>query len=117
MVNGKDLTIDGAGDGAGGTIIESPDAAALVVNATDSNNSGRPNKFAVVAVTSDADVTIDGVAVDGRDQGFLNRADYDFVGIYVLNSDARIDGVAVSNIDEVVGPATGTPQRNMAICG
>jgi hypothetical protein len=47
----------------------------------------------------------------------LNRADYDFVGIYVLNSDARIDGVAVSNIDEVVGPATGTPQRNMAICG
>ena len=29
-VNGKDLTFHGAGDGAGGTIIESPNAAALV---------------------------------------------------------------------------------------
>ena len=114
-VNGKDLTIHGAGDGAGGTIIESPDAASLVVNARDSNNSGRPNKFAVVAVTGNADVTIEGVAVDGREQGFLNCADYDFVGVYVLNSDAHINGVAVSNIDERVGPVTGGAQRNTAI--
>jgi hypothetical protein len=114
-INGKDLTVHGAGDGAGGPIIESPDAASLVVNATDSN-AARPNKFAVVAVTGDANVTanvtIDGLAVDGRRQGFQNRADYDFVGVYVLNSDAVIDGVAVSNIvsDQLFGA-----QRNIAI--
>jgi hypothetical protein len=79
------------------------------------SNAARPNKFAVVAVTGDADVTIDGLAVDGREQGFKNRADYDFVGVYVLNSDAHIDGVAVSNIDELVGPVTGGAQRNIAI--
>ncbi len=110
-INGKDLTVHGAGDGAGGTIIESPDAAALVVNATDPN-AARPNKFAVVAVTGGANVTIDGLAVDGRGQGFQNRADYDFVGVYVLNSDAVIDGVAVSNIfsSQLFGA-----QRNIAI--
>jgi Pectinesterase. len=81
-INGKDLTIHGAGDGTGGTIIASPNAASLVVNATDPN-AARPNKFAVVAVTGGANVTIDGLAVDGRGQGFQNRADYDFVGVYV----------------------------------
>jgi Ca2+-binding RTX toxin-like protein len=108
-INGKDLTVHGAA--AGGTIIESPDAASLVVNATDPN-AARPNKFAVVAVTGGANVTIDGLAVDGRRQGFQNRADYDFVGVYVLNSDAVINGVAVSNIvsDQLFGA-----QRNIAI--
>ena len=62
-VDGKDPTVHGAGDGAGGTIIESPDAAALVANATDAN-SGRPNKFAVITVNGDANVTIEGLAVE-----------------------------------------------------
>jgi Ca2+-binding RTX toxin-like protein len=108
-INGKDLTVHGAG--AGGTIIASPDAASLVVNATDPN-AARPNKFAVVAVTGGANVTIDGLAVDGRGQGFQNRADYDFVGVYVLNSDAVINGVAVSNIfsSQLFGA-----QRNISI--
>jgi Ca2+-binding RTX toxin-like protein len=110
-INGKNLTVHGAGDGTGGTIIASPNAASLVVNATDPN-AARPNKFAVVAVTGGANVTIDGLAVDGRGQGFQNRADYDFVGVYMLNSDAVIDGVAVSNIvsDQLPGA-----QRNIAI--
>jgi Ca2+-binding RTX toxin-like protein len=110
-INGKDLTIHGAGDGVGGTTIESPDAASLVVNATDPN-AARPNKFAVVAVTGPTNVTIDGLAVDGRGQGFQNRADYDFVGVYVLNSDAVINGVAVSNIfsSQLFGA-----QRNISI--
>jgi hypothetical protein len=110
-INGKDLTVHGAGDGMNGTIIASPVAASLVVNATDPN-AARPNKFAVVAVTGGANVTIDGLAVDGRRQGFQNRADYDFVGVYVLNSDAVINGVAVSNIvsDQLFGA-----QRNIAI--
>jgi hypothetical protein len=114
-VNGKDLTFHGAGDGAGGTIIESPNAAALVVNAIDPN-AGRPNKFAVIAVINDANVTIEGVAVDGREQGFIPGASaYDFVGVYVLNSDAVINGVAVSNIDDTVGPPIGNGQRDFAI--
>jgi hypothetical protein len=37
----------------------------------DSNNAGRPNKFAVITFKGDADVTIEGLAVDGREQGFL----------------------------------------------
>ena len=114
-VNRKDLTIHGAGDGAGGTIIELPDAAALVVNAIDPN-AGRPNKFAVIAVTNDANVTIEGVAVDGREQGFIpGPSNYDFVGVYVLNSDAVINGVAASNIDDTVGPPIGNGQRDFAI--
>jgi pectin methylesterase-like acyl-CoA thioesterase len=43
-VNAKDLTVHGAGNGVGGTIIEAPDAASLVINAIDSN-AARPNKF------------------------------------------------------------------------
>ena len=64
-VTGKDITLHGAGTGQ--TIIESPDAASLVANAIDTN-SGRPNKFAVITVTDNADVTIEGLTVDGRDQ-------------------------------------------------
>ena len=40
-VDGKNITIHGAGSGQ--TIIESPDAASLVSNASDSNAAGRPN--------------------------------------------------------------------------
>ena len=65
-VTGKDITLHGAGSGQ--TIIEAPDAASLVANAIDTN-SGRPNKFAVITVTENADVTIEGLTVDGRDQG------------------------------------------------
>ena len=56
-VDGKAITLQGAGRGQ--TIIESPDAAALVSNASDSNR-GRPTKYAVVTVKGDADVTIAG---------------------------------------------------------
>jgi pectin methylesterase-like acyl-CoA thioesterase len=92
-VNGKDITLQGAGSGQ--TIIEAPDAASLVANATDSN-SGRPNKFAVVTVKGDADVTIAGLTVDGRDQGGIPASSYDFLGIYVLNSDAHTRSAPMS---------------------
>jgi hypothetical protein len=111
-VNGKDITLQGAGSGQ--TIIEAPDAASLVANATDSNAS-RPNKFAVVTVKGDADVTIAGLTVDGRDQGSIPASNYDFLGIYVLNSDAHIDGVAVTGTDELAGPDVSGVQRNHAI--
>ena len=117
-VDGKDITIHGAGSGL--TIIESPDASSLVANAIDTN-SGRPNKFAVITVTDNADVTIEGLTVDGREQGavpasnYVTGSNHDFLGIYVLNSDAVIDGVAVANIDELVGAGVSGNQRNHAI--
>ena len=117
-VIGKDITLHGAGSGQ--TIIESPDAASLVANAIDTN-SGRPNKFAVITVTDNADVTIEGLTVDGRDQGavpasnYVTGSNHDFLGIYVLNSDAHIDGVAVTGADELAGPDVSGVQRNHAI--
>ena len=102
-VNGKDITLQGAGSGQ--TIIEAPDANLLVSNASDPNAT-RPTKYAVVTIKGDADVTIAGLTVDGRDQASIPNppTNYDFLGIYVLNSDAHIDGVAVTGADELAGP-------------
>src|SRR4030095_5683142 len=113
-VNNKDLTIQGAGTGQ--TIIEAPDAASLVSNASDANATP-PSKYAVVTITNNADVTISGVTVDGRDQGSIPSppTNYDFLDIYVLNSDAHIDGVAVTGADELAGPDVSGVQRNHAI--
>jgi len=113
-VSDKNITIQGAG--AGQTIIESPAAASLVTHASDTNSS-RPTKYAVITVTADADVTITGLTVDGRDQGSIpsTPTNYDFLGIYVLNSNAHIDGVAVTGIDELAGPDVSGVQRNLGI--
>ena len=108
-VTGKDITIQGAG--AGQTIIESPDAALLISSASDPNSS-RPTKYAVVTVTGNADVTISGVTVDGRDQGSIPSTNYDFLDIYVLNSDAHIDGVAVTGARELDGSDPSQPSGN-----
>ena len=113
-IDGKAVALQGAG--AGQTIIESPDAASLVSNASDLN-SGRPTKYAVVTVKGDADVTIAGVTVDGRDQASIPNppTNYDFMAIYVLNSDAHIDGVTVTGADELAGADVSGIQRNHAI--
>jgi hypothetical protein len=113
-VDGKNITIHGAGSGQ--TIIEAPDAASLVSNASDSD-SGRPTKYAVVTVKGDADATIEGLTVDGRDQGSIPNppTNYDFMAIYVLNSDAHIDGVVAKGADEQDGPDVSGVQRNHAI--
>ena len=113
-IDGKAITLQGAGGGQ--TIIESPDAAALVSNASDPNAT-RPTKYAVVTVKGDADVTIEGVTVDGRDQASIPNppTNYDFLAIYVLNSDAHIDGVTVTGADELAGPDVSGVQRNHAI--
>jgi pectin methylesterase-like acyl-CoA thioesterase len=102
-VNGKDITLHGAGSGQ--TIIEAPDANLLVSNASDPNAT-RPTKYAVVTIKGDADVTIEGVTVDGRDQASIPNppTNYDFMAIYVLNSDAHIDGVAVTRTAELLSP-------------
>ena len=113
-VDGKNITLQGAGSGQ--TIIEAPDAASLVSNASDSNAS-RPTKYAVVTIKGDADVTIAGVTVDGRDQASIPNppTNYDFMAIYVLNSDAHIDGVVAKGADELAGDDVSGNQRNHAI--
>jgi hypothetical protein len=46
------------------------------------------------------------VTVDGRDQASIPNppTNYDFMAIYVLNSDAHIDGVAVTRTAELLSP-------------
>jgi hypothetical protein len=113
-INGKDITLQGAG--VGQTIIESPDAAALVESYHESN-SGLPYRYSVVTVKGNSDVTITGVTVDGRDQGGIASPPgaYNFVGVYVINSDADIDGIAVTNVRELQGGETSGNQRNHAV--
>ena len=69
------------------------------------------------SVKGDADVTIAGVTVDGRDQASIPNppTNYDFMAIYVLNSDAHIDGVTVTGADELAGADVSGIQRNHAI--
>src|SRR5262249_51951624 len=95
---------------------EAPDAASLVVNATDSNST-RPDKYAVITVRNNADVTIKEVTVDGRDRGGIPSPphNYDFLGVYVLNSDAHINAVAVTGTDELAAPDAPGAQRNPGI--
>ena len=71
----------------------------------------------MVTVKGDADVTIAGVTVDGRDQASIPNppTNYDFMAIYVLNSDAHIDGVTVTGADELAGADVSGIQRNHAI--
>ena len=68
VIDGKDVTLEGAGIGE--TIILSPDAADLELSHVETN-SGSPNRYSVVTITNDADVTIEGVTVDGNDQGAI----------------------------------------------
>ena len=115
-ISGKDITLQGAG--VGQTIIELPDSAALVESYHESN-SGLPYRYSVVTVKGNSDVTITGVTVDGRDQGNISSAPgaYNFAGVYVINSDAHIDGIAVTNVRELVAagpkpPATSATTRS-----
>ena len=113
-ISGKDITLQGAG--VGQTIIELPDSAALVESYHESN-SGLPYRYSVVTVKDNSDVTITGVTVDGRDQGGIASPPgaYNFAGVYVINSDADIDGIAVTNVRELQGGETSGNQRNHAV--
>ena len=113
-ISGKDITLQGAG--VGQTIIESPNSAALVESYHESN-SGLPYRYSVVTVKDNSDVTITGVTVDGRDQGGIASPPgaYNFAGVYVINSDADIDGIAVTNVRELNGGETSGNQRNHAV--
>ena len=111
-LDGKHVTLSGAGQDQ--TIIKSPDVANLAVNLVDSSG-GLPNQYAVVGIKNGADVKIQGLTVDGNDQGAAANGGGQFVGIYALNSDVVVDGVHVTKVDELVGQAASGNQRNHAI--
>lgn len=109
-VDGKDLTIIGAGEGL--TIIQAPDT--MVANYIDANSS-RPNKLALVTVKNDADLHISGMTLDGEDGGLQPMSGYDFVGIFIVNSDATVDEMTVVGFRELSGGITSGNQRNHGI--
>lgn len=105
-ISDKALTIVGAG--VGQTIIEAPDTA-------DLTPSGDTAYRAVVTVEDGANVSLAGVTVDGRAQGALSTGTDQLAGVLVLDSDASIDGIRVTNIREIQGGVTSGNQRNDAI--
>jgi len=111
-IDGKHVTLSGAGQGQ--TIILSPDAANLTVNLVDSSR-GLPNQYSVVGIKNGADVTIEGLTVDGNDQGAVANGGGQFSGIYALNSNVVVDDVHVTKVDEVAGQAASGNQRNHSI--
>src|SRR5690606_28004144 len=118
LVDGKAVTIQGAGEGL--TFIDAPATASLQVSAYDGMSS-RPYKYALVAATNDAHLTISGLTVDGLDHGKISPpTNGDFVGIFGLNASIDADSVTVTGIREVLtsGPNAGQPsgaQRNSAV--
>jgi hypothetical protein len=110
-IDGKDITLLGAGQGQ--TIIKSPDVGNLTINLVDSARGANQNQYAVIAVKNDAEVTIQGLTVDGNDQGAVSGGQ--FVGIYALNSNLVVDDVRLTGVDEVDGPDVSGNQRNHAI--
>lgn len=93
LVDGKDLTIQGAGCGT--SIIESP---ALL--ATQFTTSG-PNKPIVTAINT-ASVVIDGFTIDGLGVGNANNR---FEGVAFYNAGGAVLNCCIVNIDDT--PQTG----------
>ncbi len=122
--DGKKLTITGAGEGK--TIIESPDASALVANVTDTTSS-RPDKYAIIGAKDGANLTLSGLSINGLMQGDINdpngSGSYDFAGIDATNATLTITGTAQKTGVDVTGieeaeDASGQPsgnQRNTAV--
>lgn len=96
----KDLTLQGAG--AGTSIIQAPNSLAI------NFNNGQNNR-AIIYVSNDADVTIDGVTVDGDGNG---NGNYRFIGIAYHNAGGTISNSEITNIMET--PFSGT-QHGVAI--
>ncbi len=99
VVINKDLTLQGAG--AGTSIIQAPNS--LAVNF----NNGNDNRG--VIYVNNADVTIDGLTVDGDGNG---NGNYRFMGIIYHNASGTISNSEVLNITDT--PFSGT-QHGLAI--
>ncbi|BBK43603.1 hypothetical protein STVA_36230 [Allostella vacuolata] len=120
-VDGLDISIQGAGEGL--TIIEAPDTASLVANVAVTSPSMR-NYYAVVGIKNGADVSLQGVTIDGREQGAIagTHSQHTFVGIAVSDADARLGdseaeggSIRVTRINEIQGGVISGNQRNHAI--
>ncbi|WP_316975794.1 right-handed parallel beta-helix repeat-containing protein [Shumkonia mesophila] len=108
-IDGKDITIQGAGQGQ--TILLSPDVADLLINIVDTARN--VSSHAIIGITNDANVTITGLTVDGNAQGAVSTGQ--FVGIYALNSDLDVNDVHVTEVDEIAGATASGNQRNHSI--
>ena len=107
----KNITLQGAGIDA--TIIEAPDKEQLVQSGGNWTDLKARDLFAIVGVktSTDGNVTIKDITVDGRDQGYLplehinptkvRDNSYDFQGISILSSNAIIDSVKVTRVREL----------------
>ena len=103
-VDGLDITIKGAGEGQ--TFIDSPAAADLVANVIDAA-SGRPNKYALVGVKNDADLTISGINVASYGIDSFSYDPVTFTATWVLASYINTDLLTFTLSDAVVDVADG----------
>ncbi len=86
----KNLTLNGAGNGAGGTTIIAPAAI------TSQFTVGGSPEFAVIYAGAN-NVAIDNLTVDGNSSG--NSYSYGFLGIAYFNAGGAVDSVTIQNVE------------------
>ena len=115
-VDGKDITIEGAGQGQ--TIIKSPDFGNLVSNI---QNPGEDHTFtdALVGVENGGNITVKNLTIDGNNQGVIyavgSNGGGDLVGVEAVNSSVTVDNVHITGIEDVESGILQGGQGNKAI--
>ena len=92
LIDGKDLTLKGEP----GAIIEAPDTL-QVSFALPAGATSTPNKFALVGVENNANVTVEGFSIEGRGLGDQTNGG-DFAGVYFWNSSGHVLNSTVTGI-------------------
>jgi T1SS-143 domain-containing protein len=112
LVDGKNLTLIGEP----GAVIEAP--TTLQPSFTlPAASTGTPEKFALIGVDDDANVTIKGFTIDGNGAG-NQAAGGDFSGIYYWNASGQVLDTTVTGIrDGGPGGTFDGAQRGNAIVG
>ncbi|MGA2439639.1 MAG: right-handed parallel beta-helix repeat-containing protein [Tepidisphaeraceae bacterium] len=87
---GKNLTLDGAGNGAGGTTIVAP------ASITSQFSTGSGSKYAVIYANAN-DVVIENLAVNGASSG--NGYGDGFLGIAYYNAGGTVNNVTIENVE------------------
>ena len=87
---GKNLTLDGAGNGAGGTTIVAP------ASITSQFSTGSGSKYAVVYANAN-DVVIENLTVNGASSG--NGYADGFLGIAYYNAGGSVNNVTIENVE------------------
>lgn len=101
------VVLQGAGQGQ--TIVQSPQADALVQSGDQWVDAIARASFAIVAIRTERSgmVVIRDLTIDGRDQGYLpsyyalgQAACYSFQGVAAWDSDVTLEGVTITRINE-----------------